>query len=69
MKRLLGYLIGIALTLFGIVGYVSEITNAQSHNPILGYALSSVIFFAGILMIAGVAMRYGGDFGRRSAIC
>jgi hypothetical protein len=60
MKRLLGYLIGIALTLFGIVGYVSEITNAQSHNPILGYALSSVIFFAGILMIAGVAMRYGG---------
>jgi hypothetical protein len=60
MKRLLGYLIGIALTLFGILGFVSEMTNDQSRNPLVGYALASVFFFAGILMIAGVALRYGG---------
>lgn len=60
MKRLLGYLIAIALTLLGILGFVDEITNHQSRAPLLGHALASIFLFGGILMVIGVALRYGG---------
>ena len=60
MKRLLGYLIGIALTLLGIIAFAAEIADHNSRSAIDGYVLASVILLTGIAIIAAVCLRYGG---------
>jgi hypothetical protein len=62
MKRLLGYLIGIALTLLGILAFTFEITDHNSRTAFVGYVIASVFLLTGITMIAAVCLQYGGGF-------
>src|SRR5215831_16394326 len=60
MKRLFGYLLGIALTLLGILFIVFVFTDNDSHSAFVGYVVAGVFLLTGISMIIAVSLRYGG---------
>lgn len=60
MKRLSGYLLGIALTLFGILWFVAEFTDHSSKSTITDFTPIAIILLAGFGIIVGVSCRYGG---------
>ena len=60
MKRLFGYLLGIALTLLGILFIVFVFTDNDSHSAFVGYVVAGVFLLTGISMIIAVSLRYDG---------
>jgi hypothetical protein len=60
MKRLFGYLFGIALLLVGILGGACEISNWSTNFTFFGWAFAGSFLFGGILLLWAVRTHYGG---------
>src|SRR5215468_9764116 len=60
MKRLLGYLFGIALLLVGILGGACEISVWKTNFTFFGWAFTASLLFGGILLLWGLRTHYGG---------